>query len=37
MGHTVHERDAKLLPVVSAIFVCYVCIVLGSFLVTRLF
>lgn len=27
------EREAKLLPVVSSIFLCYVCIVAGSYFI----
>ncbi|MFK7863124.1 MAG: hypothetical protein AB8B95_02750 [Pseudohongiellaceae bacterium] len=27
------ERDAKLLPVVATIFLCYVCIVSGSYFI----
>ncbi|MFM1895502.1 MAG: hypothetical protein RLZZ385_576 [Pseudomonadota bacterium] len=37
MAHTTQERDAKLLPVAVAIFACYVCIVVGGYLVAQLF
>jgi hypothetical protein len=37
MNDQVPEREAKLLPVVTTIFGCAVCIVVGSYLLTRLF
>ena len=37
MNDQVQEREAKLLPVVTTIFCCAVGIVVGSYLLTRLF
>lgn len=37
MAHPIQEREAKLLPVVLTIFGCYICIIIGGYLVAQLF
>lgn len=34
--HYAQHREARLLPVVCTIFACYVCIVIGAYLVAQL-